>query len=83
MNFKKKKIREKTLFLTVEEISVKPSSSRVHCWVIQPTLTWFGNYWALTVDQELFYIFFFFFKLYNIVLVLPYIEMNPPPVYIF
>ena len=44
MNFKKKKIGEKTLFLTVEEISVKPSSSRVHCWVIQPTLTWFGNY---------------------------------------
>ena len=28
-----------------------------------------------------FFFFFFFFKLYNIVLVLPYIEMNPPQVY--
>ena len=27
--------------------------------------------------------FFFFFKLYNIVLVLPYINMNPPQVYIW
>ena len=26
-------------------------------------------------------LFFFFFKLYNIVLVLPYINMNPPLVY--
>ena len=25
--------------------------------------------------------FFFFFKLYNIVLVLPYIKMNPPQVH--
>ena len=27
------------------------------------------------------FFFFFFFKLYNIVLVLPYIKMNPPQVY--
>ena len=27
-------------------------------------------------------LFFFFFKLYNIVLVLPNIEMNPPQVYL-
>jgi len=29
----------------------------------------------------LFYLFYFIFKLYNIVLVLPYIEMNPPQAY--
>jgi len=31
--------------------------------------------------KELLLLFFFFFKLYNIVLVLPNIEMNPPQVY--
>ena len=30
-----------------------------------------------------FYFFYFFFKLYNIVLVLPNIEMNPPQVYMY
>ena len=31
----------------------------------------------------IFFKFYFIFKLYNIVLVLPNIEMNPPQVYVF
>ena len=34
------------------------------------------------VGKVMFMLFFFFFKLYNIVLVLPNIEMNPPQVYL-
>ena len=34
-----------------------------------------------TNSTILFFFFFFIFKLYNIVLVLPNIEMNPPQVY--
>ena len=32
-------------------------------------------------ETENFYFFYFIFKLYNIVLVLPNIEMDPPQVY--
>ena len=32
-------------------------------------------------ETENFYLFYFIFKLYNIVLVLPNIEMDPPQVY--
>ena len=35
----------------------------------------------LPVDCEIFQFLFIFFLLYNIVLVLPYIDMNPPQVY--
>ena len=35
----------------------------------------------LFVCLFIFFIFYFIFKLYNIVLVLPYIEMNPPQAY--
>ena len=37
--------------------------------------------WPGLVGSYMVYIFFFFFLLYNIVLVLPYIKMNPPQVY--
>ena len=36
---------------------------------------------SLFLDGLIFLSFFFFFLLYNIVLVLPYINMNPPRVY--
>ena len=34
------------------------------------------------ITQPFFFLIFFIFKLYNIVLVLPNIEMNPPQVYL-
>ena len=40
----------------------------------------FSTY-VLKIKQNLFLKFYFIFKLYNIVLVLPNIEMNPPQVY--
>ena len=41
-----------------------------------------NSFWVfITVSQALFF-FFFLFKLYNIVLVLPNIEMNPPQIYL-
>ena len=55
-----------------------------------PTLISIHDYWktiALTrqtfVGKVMSLLFLFFFKLYNIVLVLPYIEMNPPQAYMF
>ena len=40
-----------------------------------------GLEWKLTFSSFLFIKFYFIFKLYNIVLVLPSIKMNPPKVY--
>ena len=40
---------------------------------------WF--FFVFVVENFFFFYFFFIFKLYNIVLVLPYINMNPPQVY--
>ena len=45
------------------------------------------TYWTMKVKPQIFMVdlfffkFYFIFKLYNIVLVLPNIEMNPPQVY--
>ena len=50
-------------------------------------LVWVGYYYCIMVDFPFifsFYLFFFYFYfilLYNTVLVLPYIDMNPPRVY--
>ena len=40
------------------------------------------SYYSLKMQALVFFYFFFIFKLYNIVLVLPNIEMNPPQVYL-
>ena len=47
-------------------------------YVIYQKLPW---YYFLSFFKIFFFFFSFFFLLYNIVLILPYINMNPPQVY--
>ena len=71
-----------SLSLSVSYLSLKlnPCSfSDYLCWIDSLPLTLFLN--SDFLFSTLFFSFYFIFKLYNIVLVLPYINMNPPQVY--
>ena len=57
------------------------SSGHVWMWELDCEESWALKNWWFFFSCFIFFIIFYFFLLYNIVLVLPYINMNPPRVY--